>query len=159
MFPCRERSLGGLVDGPPKMPLRFPRLGKRKRALLGSNPPRNTQAVVDAMGRGVRANTMFDPDPTTVTPRFRSKVWASAGCASLETANTPLPFPLRGNIAETMRCLKKSRGTWGQSPQKQSRGRRSRGYSSELRALVGNDIARKAPSKGDDPTEERPAEK
>jgi hypothetical protein len=59
-----ERScMGSSLTGLQKCPYDSPRLGKRKRALWGHNPPRNTQAFADAMGHGVRANTMFDPNP------------------------------------------------------------------------------------------------
>jgi hypothetical protein len=108
------------LTGLQKCPYDSPRLGKRKRALWGHNPPRNTQAFADAMGRGVRANTMFDPGPTTVTHEVSLAGWALiAGCALEE--NTPLP-PHPGNIAEAMSCLEKSRGNWGQSPQRHHEG-------------------------------------
>lgn len=45
-----------------------------------------------------------------------------AGCASLETPKTPRFLSPPGNIAEAMSCLKKSRGNWGQSPQRHHEG-------------------------------------
>jgi hypothetical protein len=76
------------------------------------------------MGRGVRADTMSDPGLTTVTHEVSLEGWGLRlpGVPPFKNPNTPLPFPVRANIAEAMSCLKKSRGIWGQSPQRHHEG-------------------------------------
>jgi len=122
---ARSRTLNGAASNPkpadvdvpsPKL-LGFARLGKRKRALLGSNPPRNTQAFADAMGHGVRANTMFDPGLMTVTHEVPLEGWGLRlpGVPPLRD-QTPRSLSPSGEYRRGDVMPQKIPGDWGQSP-------------------------------------------
>ena len=64
------------------------------------------------------------PEPIGRYPRGSARrLGASiAGCACVARSKTPRFLSRPGNIAEAMSCLKKSQGSWGQSPQRRHKG-------------------------------------
>lgn len=103
------------MTGLRKSPYDSPRLGKRKRALWGHNPPRNTQAFADAMGRGVRADTMSGRASRPLPMRFRSKVGLSPGvpCSGFKH---PASFPSERISRRRCHASKNPGGLGGRAP-------------------------------------------
>ena len=108
------------VDDPETRALGFPGLVKRSWALRGRNLTRNSQAFAEAMGSMGLGVCKYDPSPSAVTRKVPLG-GTRAFCTVCPPPNT-CSHPLRGHIAEAMPCLKKSRGSWGQSPQRHREG-------------------------------------
>lgn len=65
--------------------IRFTGLGKRRWALLGSNPSRNTQAVAEAMGQTASVAHDVRPKPSAVIREVHKAGSGFVGVSLLET--------------------------------------------------------------------------
>lgn len=121
-FRAGSRSrVGAIVDGPSKMPLRFAPLGKAEAGSAGKQPAEEYPSLRRRDGSWGPGEHDVRPGPHDRYPRgFARRLGFDCRVCPRRKHPAPSPPPCEYRGGDVM--PRKSRGTWGQSPQRHHEG-------------------------------------